>query len=280
MVTLITMGAGNVEALGKTLESFKGLCDEVVYGDLLLFDEDRKRLGDYKEKYNLKSIRFDFNLIFEEGFSALLNRLAALATNRWVIYMNTGEVIDSVVPSVEKSKVKELILDKGLFSNTFYFDHATDPHKWFRLYDRTELKWSGRIHEELRHKNKSLEDSINPHNDEPAFRMKDLEKDLNDPYKAWVFNDVKEIVYFEQYRRIVENPSLLEGTNEYWLWHARENYLSFVERLEAKKDRYEAFKKRDLVMYFANVPKEIKSATQGFSTSKSVEFQGDKQTLL
>lgn len=273
MVTLITMGAGNVEALGKTLESFKGLCDEVVYGDLLLFDEDRKRLGDYKEKYNLKSIRFDFNLIFEEGFSALLNRLAALATNRWVIYMNTGEVIDSVIPSVTKSKVKELILDKGLFSDTFYFDHATDPHKWFRLYDKTELKWSGRIHEELRHIDKNERIRKYP-NDEPAFRMKDLEKDLSDPYKAWVFNDVKEIVYFEQYRRIVENPSLLEGTNEYWLWHARENYLSFVERLEAKKDRYEAFKKRDLVMYFANVPKE--AGKQKYDVSKSVDWTPNK----
>lgn len=273
MVTLITMGAGNVEALGKTLESFKGLCDEVVYGDLLLFDEDRKRLDDYKEKYNLKSIRFDFNLIFEEGFSALLNRLAALATNRWVMYMNTGEVIDSVTPSVTKSKVKELILDKGLFYDTFYFDHATDPHKWFRFYNKTELKWSGRIHEELRHIDKNERIRKDP-NDEPAFRMKDLEKDLSDPYKAWVFNDVKEIVYFEQYRRIVENPKLLEGTNEYWLWHARENYLSFVERLEAKKDRYEAFKKRDLKMYFANVPKE--AGKQKYDVSKSVDWTPNK----
>jgi len=41
-ISLITMGAGNVKVLKKTLESFKEVFDEVIYGDLLIYQEDRE----------------------------------------------------------------------------------------------------------------------------------------------------------------------------------------------------------------------------------------------
>lgn len=275
MITLITMGAGNLDALTKTLDSFKFLCDEVVYGDLLLFGDDKERL--YKEiapKYNMVVTQPGFDHIFKNGFSSVLNILAGKASNDWVLYMNTSEVMDTDNVMSKSNEILEMVKTVGKDYNTLFFDHATDPHSWFRLYNRRELWWSGRIHEEVTGM------SVRPYKKYPAFRMKDLEKDLHNPFKAWVFNDVKEIVYFEQYRRIVENPELLEGTNEYWLWHARENYASIVERLEAKGQRYEAFKLGDLNKYFSSLPEGIETPTQGFSTSRMVEFQGDKQTLL
>jgi len=41
-ISLITMGQANPMALKRTLESFKGIVGEVVYGDVLIFDEDRE----------------------------------------------------------------------------------------------------------------------------------------------------------------------------------------------------------------------------------------------
>lgn len=260
--TLITMGAGNVLVLRKTLESVQNFCDEVIYGDLLLFPEDRKIVESYQKEFNLKIVPFQFNYIFNNGFDSILNALAARASNDLVLYLNTSEI-------VEIDNGIQRILDDEY--NAYFFDHATDPHRWYRFYNRHELKWSGNIHE-------SLVGEYRPYH-KPIFRMADLEKDMISSFKAIVLNDVKEIVYFKNYMKMVEDPAELKGTDEGWMKFATENYDSFKERLEKKGLRYRAFLEGDFEMYWADIYDNIEFSKQRFESNIGIEYQGDPQFL-
>jgi hypothetical protein len=226
-ITLITMGAGNVIVLEETLKSFQHVVDEVIYGDTLLFPEDREILYLYEKKYNMKIVRYSFDYIFKNGFAAILNDLCSHATNDMVLYSNTSEAIDIDYGIVE-------IVNNNLDCNTFYFTHATDKHHWFRMNNRKDLKWSGLIHEE----------SVGNHKPyhKPIFQMKDLEKDLMNPFKAKVFNTVKEAIYFSLYNRIVDDPKSLGGTDPGWVHFATENYESMAYRLRQKRNLNQAMR--------------------------------------
>lgn len=269
-VTLITMGAGNVIVLEETLKSFynSGVCNEVIYGDLLLFPEDRSIVHTYRDKYNLKVVELPFNYIFNHGFSSVLNELAQYATNDLVVYMNTSEVIE------KNNGITELLSDEY---NCYFFDHATDPHRWYRFYNRHELRWSGCIHESL--------EPISPQHDfrpyhKPIFRMKDLEKDMYSTFKAKVFNDVKEIVYFKNYMRLVDNPNDLGGTDAGWLRYAKTQYDSYIERLNAKGIRYKSFIDGNLYTYLKDVYSNPEFEKERFDSNIGIEYQGDKKFLL
>jgi hypothetical protein len=262
-ITLITMGAGNVKALRKTLESFKNVFDEVIYGDLLLFQEDRDLVYQYQHDYKMGIFRFPFNHIFRYGFSNTLNMLADKATNDIVIYMNTSEIIDEDYGIVD-------IVKNNPDCNSFYFIHRTDPHRWFRMYNKKELEWSGVIHEQLKGEYKPYH--------KPVFMMADLEKDMDDPFKADVFNSVKEICYFRNYNRIVDCPKKLGETDPGWIKFATENYDNMKHRMQSNAQLYEAFcTGSDLMLYQA-----IKNfvPTGKYESSNLIEYQGDKKYLL
>lgn len=264
-ISLITMGAGNVIVLEETLKSFKNICDEVIFGDLILFPEDRQILYLYEKEYNMKIIQYPFDFIFKNGFSAILNDLASHASNDMVLYMNLSEVIEIDYGIVD-------IVNKNKDCNTFYFTHATDKHHWYRMNNRKELKWSGLIHEE----------SVGNHKPyhKPIFQMKDLEKDLMNPFKAQVLNDVKEICYFTQYNRIIDEPALLGGTDPGWIPFAEGNYESMAFRLRKKGARYEAFKKGSFEAYMNAVYTDPEFSKERFESSSAIAFQGDKIHLL
>lgn len=265
MISLITMGAGNVKVLKQTLESFKGIVNEVVYGDLLLFPEDRNIVLSYVSEFNISIVPFASSYIFWHGFSECLNVLALNASNDYVIYMNTSEVIDEDYGIIE-------LIKNNPSCNTFYFTHRTDPHRWFRAYNRHELQWSGRIHE-------SLEGEYRPFH-KPIFMMRDLEKDLDDPLKAKIFNDVKEIVYFQQYNSLVDFPEQLGATDPGWIKFVTENYDSMKQRLLAKGKRYQAFIDGDLEAYMNDVMTNPEFEKERFESNIGIEYQGDKKYLL
>lgn len=265
-LTLITMGSGNVKVLKQTLESFKHICDEVIYGDLLLFEEDRKILNSYKEEYNMFIWELPFDYLFKYGFSSLLNKLSGFAKNDFVLYMNTSEVIGEdygIVETVSKNRNE---------CNTFYFTHLTDPHRWYRLYNKTELHWSGRIHEQL-------EGEYKPYH-KPIFQMKDLEKDLDNPFKATVFNSVKEIVYFKNYMSLIDSPETIGATDPGWIKFAADNYESMKQRLEAKGKQYQAFIDFNLPAYMNEVMTNPEFEKERFESNIGIEYQGDKKYLL
>ena len=259
------MGAGNVLVLKETLKSFSKICDEVIYGDLLVWEEDREILKSYQEEFNIKIVSFPFNYIFKHGFSSILNALASHATNNFVMYMNTSEVID------EDYGIVETINDNP-DCNAFYFTHRREGHRWFRTYNRHELKWSGRIHEQLA-------GDYKPYH-KPIFMMKDLEKDMGNPYKAKIFNLIKEYVYFEQYVQIVDHPEFLGETDPGWINFAKGDYGSFKERMEKRPGIYNSFKIGNPYLFWHYLTNDPEFKSEQFKSSNLIAFQGDKIHLL
>lgn len=261
-ITLITMGHANPIALKRTVESFKGVIDEIIFGDLLIFDSDRELIDTYDFYSDFFISRLPFNYIFENGFAATLNKLAEDATNDWVLYMNVSEVIDGDHPIKEQMS--------NLY-NCYSFDHAEETHRWFRLYNRKEIKWGGLIHEEVVGNLRPCPFNI--------FRMKDTEKDLDDPFKAKVANDVKELCYFSQYIKLVENPELRANTHQGWIDHATNDYESFKERLLKKGKRYEAFIEGNLQKYLDDIYNNPEFEKERFESSTVINFQGHRKLL-
>lgn len=236
------MSQGNPIALKKTIESFLPVVDEIIFGDVLIFEEDRKIIEGYKLDYPLRTFKFDFNYIFKNGFCSILNELASYAKNKYVVYMNVGEIIEG--PSVVEVATRDEF-------NAYFFDHATESHHWYRFYDKTEVRWRGIIHEEL---HPIPGRTIKPRFCQtPSFRMADTEKDMGSEFKAKVNNDVKELTYFNAYLRLVDEPSYIDVTNGGWVQYAKDGYQSLSERIQAKGKRLQAFQEGNLEMYLEDI---------------------------
>ena len=264
-ISIVSMLQGNVLALRKTLDSFKDVADEFVLGDMMLFESDRDVVEQYKKEYNLRTIRLPFNYICQMGFSSTLNYVISNAKNDMVLYTNVSEAID------EDYGIKDII-QKNTNCNTFYFTHRVEKHRWFRCFDRRELSWGGLIHEE------PIGDYKPYH--KPIYMMKDFDKDIADSFKSKIFNDVKEINYFEQYIKIVDNPSLKGITNDYWLSFSRDNYNSMKERLSLKGNRYTAFKIGDFKMLMNDYATNPDFEKERFESSTLINFQGARKDIL
>jgi hypothetical protein len=267
-ITLITMGQGNIIALGETLKSFSGVVDEIIYGDLLLYPQDRKALHEYKKQYNINIRPLPFNYIFQMGFASCLNFLASHATNDMVMYMNTSEAIDEDYGIVETVQANPEC-------NMFYFTHRQERHRWFRCYNRKQLEWSGVIHEEV----VPIKGECIPYH-KPIFMMKDLEKDMHDPLKAAVFNSVKELCYFNNYMKLVDAPKVCGATNIGWFKFAQDQYPSMNERLEQKGKQYEAFLTGNFDMFLNEIETSDYFKTERFESKHGMNFQGTRKDLV
>lgn len=265
-ITGITMLAGNVIVLEETLKSFDTICDQVVVGDMIIFPEDREILETYRKKYNLKIIKLHFGYIFDHGFASVLNLLANHSDNDTVLYLNTSEVIEI------DNGILDIVSDAY---NCYYFDHATDPHRWYRFYNRKELQWSGRIHEAL--------EALPGHDFRPyhkaIFRMADKEKDMFSPFKASVFNTCKEICYFRNYMAIIDHPEEMGATDPGWKKFSAENYDSMRERLLAKKEAYKAYLEGDYEMLMKYIYESPDLEKERFESNIGIEYQGDPKFL-
>lgn len=267
MISYIAPTHGNPVALKRTLDSLVGICDEFIIGDVIIFPLDRELIRSYKSEFNIKIIKFEFNYIFKNGFSSILNALIEHATNNIVLYLNTGEIIE---------KGKDKILDKISDDyNCYYIDHSSEKHRWWRCFDKREVKWSGIIHEESIAGN----GEIRPY-PKPFFTFADTEKDMYDEFKAAVLNDSKELVYFNLYNKIIDDPKNLQGTDPGWVHFAESNYESMAYRLRSKGKRFEAFKSGNYELYMSEVYSDPEFAKQRFQSSDAIEFQGDKKYLL
>lgn len=242
-ISLITLTQGNVVALKRTIanvvQSFEGMVDEVIVGDMSIFEDDRnaiKAINPFADEM-IEILDLDFNHLFKYGFGATLNMLADHAMNDLILYLNVGEII-------EKNLISGLINDDY---NCYKFNHATESHKWIRCYNRKELQWSGRIHEEV----VPLEGKRIRCSDGMLFQMADTEKD-DDAFKSAVYNDVKELTYWNQYLKLVDSPEEIGATNVGWIDYARDSYQHIKDRMLAKGARYEAFVEGNLQKYIDN----------------------------
>lgn len=267
MLTLITMSQGNPIALKRTLDSFRPFFNEVIFGDMCLFEEDRKLIQSYQQEYNMKIVQYPFNHIFIHGFSSILNNLATYASNDLVLYMNVSEIIDP------NTKPEIVYTD---FHNAFFFTHATEQHHWYRMYNRKEVEWQGLIHEELR----PLPGVEGKPYNIPSFQMADTEKDMDDSFKAKVYNDTKELTYFNQYIKLVEQPHLVGITNEGWVEYAKDSYGSLKERLKKKGDRYLAFQQGNFILYMEDIYNNPEFENERQESSTLVNLQGIRKDVL
>lgn len=259
------MGAGNVLVLKKTLESFKGVVDEVVYGDMLLFDEDREILESYKSEFNINIQRLPFNYIFQMGFASLLNYLIANANNDLCLYMNTSEIIS------EDYGINKIVTDNP-DCNSFYFTNAQEPHRWHRTNDRRYLKWSGIIHEEC------SKGDVRPFH-RPIFQMADMEKDIHDSKRAYILNSCKEIVYQNNYLKLIDDPLGRGNTNEGWIKFVAAQYEDMKKRLTGKGKLYEAFKIGNFQLFKDTINSD-EFHEEVLISSHGMNFQGARKDIL
>ena len=268
MITLVVPTQGNPIALKRTLESTKGIVNEIIIGSVCVFKKDEETIINYGHEYNLKVVRLPFNYIFTHGFGNTLNLLAGYASNDWVLYLNCSEIIESgkenILPAIENNTDY----------NSFPFDHHEDKHIWYRQYNKKQLEWGGYIHEELGDvENRKYYPT-------PIFRMADTEKDIEDSFYGKVMNDVKELCYFNNYLKLIDQPHLLGNTNPGWINFAQDSYQSFINRLHSKGKRYDAFITGDFDMYMEDIMTNPEFEKERFETSNLIEFQGDKKYLL
>jgi hypothetical protein len=267
-ITLITMSQGNPIVLKDTFDSFWGVVDEIIYGDLTLFSDDANLIKSYQNQFNLKIIKYPFNYIFNNGFSAILNDLINYSANDLCIYMNCSEVIEAGRDGILTT------IGENNECNTFYFDHKTDGHRWFRLGRKSELKWAGIIHEAL-----GPMDDYRPHH-RPLFTMCDLPKDNENAFKSRCYDFCKEIVYFNNYRKLVDTPELLGNTDPGWLKFSKDNYQSFIDRMENKGSFYRAFLENDIELLYSYIYNSPDFEKERLESSIILEYQNDKRYLL
>ena len=263
-ISLITMGQANPIALKRTLDSFKGVVSEVVFGDLLIFPDDRELVKSYQSEYNLRIIPLPFNYIFHMGFSNVLNFLISNAKNDLCLYTNVSEIIE------EDFGINKIVNDNQN-CNSFYFSHRQEKHRWYRCNDRRFVQWSGLIHEE------TIGD-IKPYH-KPIYVMADTDKDSDSELKAAAANTIKEMVYWNQLMKIVDDPKQQQSTNDFWVNFAKEQYQSMVDRLAQKGKHYEAFKIGDFKMFMMDIYSSDYFKTTTFESSNSIEFQGSSKSL-
>lgn len=266
-LSLVCLSHGNSIVLKETFKSLSTICDEIVYGDLCLWEEDSKLVETYKNEFNLRIVKLPFNILFHQGYANVLNFLISHASNDLCIYMNCSEVI-----SIDFGAKEALQNEKY---NTFYFNHAQDKHHWYRCNDRSELYWSGVIHEEAR----PFKNDYRPYH-KPIFQMSDLEKDMISSFKAKVLNDSKELVYFNNYLKLVDSPKICGATNEGWTKFVSDQYDSMKQRLLNKGKRYEAFMVGDLDMYLNDIYTNKEFEKERFESSDIINFQGNRKIIL
>lgn len=263
MLSLITPTQGNPIALKRTIDSLKGVCDEYIIGSVCLFPDDEREIEKYATEVNLKVVHLPFDYIYRNGFSSILNLLASHVTNRIACYLNVGEILS------KNHGILESINDEKY--NSFYIDHPIEKHRWWRIFSVKDLKWDGLLHEEIIGEYRPYHRSI--------LTFEDTEKDNSNALKAKCYDDVKEICYFTQLCRIVEDPSLLGATSPGWLEFAKDQYESMLIRLKAKGERWEAFKTGDYGRYMNDVMTNPEFEKQRFESSLLIEYQNSNRFL-
>jgi len=240
--TLLTLTQGNPIALKRTIDSLEGIIDQVVVGSVSIFQDDAEEIKKIGDNISMNFVELPFNYLFKYGFSSALNLLSTYAHNDNVMYLNVGEVLIS-----DKNELRNRISPSY---NCYYIDHPVEKHHWYRVYNRKEMQWNGIIHEEIVGDSKPC--SV------PLFTFDDTPKDSDDKLKAWVYEQVKELVYWNLYVKLVDQPHLATGTNHGWVDFSRDGYHSFIERLHQKGDMYEAMIRGDyeLLMKAINQKKE------------------------
>ena len=143
-VTIITKN--EEQNIARCLESVKEVADEIVVVDSGSTD---------KTEAICKSFNANFVFRMWEGYSTARNHAAALATNDWILSLDADEALsEELKKSILQQKQSGNLSTCSFKRLTNYCGKWIHHCGWYpdvkvRMYDRTVLKWSGMIHEEL-----------------------------------------------------------------------------------------------------------------------------------
>lgn len=234
--TIIPWAGGSSEPLKRTIDSVRGISDEVVVVHQKMFDDDTEIAQSLADKVCV----LDWNAVFQDGgFAVLPNAGAAAAKGPWMLFLGVGETVAQQYVPMRKT------LESANPKTIFRCDHVGDIHTWGRLYrPDSGTHFGGPIHESCG----------NGVGGPVIFRMQDFEKERhpdifrNECIKWW-----KTTSYNVNYAVLIDSPEKLSFTDPGWLSFVKGARESIEEFLDSNKDLVEAALDGDRDAFFNGV---------------------------
>lgn len=216
MISLvIPCHGGDASNIERTINSAKGVCDEVIIISTAMFNEDLCMFHQLTDKV----VELPWNFTFMHGFGHMMNQGSSFAKNDWLILLGVSETIHTGHQRIIGT------LPHAPSNNIYLCDHINDPNRWRRCWNRKSgSHWGGIIHE-----------SIGGGQDAGVlFEMRDTPKaPMQDPLKNECMKFLKACLYNQCYKRLLEHPEELSFTDPGWIGFvngAKESIIDFCDK--------------------------------------------------
>lgn len=213
---------GNPTNLHKTIDSVKGICDDVIIVHQLMFDDDAidpllLEFGDAMVETT------DWNHVIIHGYGSLPNM--GMSISPWRLLLGVGETI-----AEQHKDIRQALLDSDP-KKIYKCNHNNDVHKWNRIWNPSSGNhYAGLIHEDVRGDDGGL-----------LFRMQDTDKlPLPSHYKNDVLKWFKACSYNILYKRLLDHPDELSHTDPGWLKFVAGASESINDFCQKNKDMVDA----------------------------------------
>ena len=236
MMTLVIPSCGSApENIRRTIDSCRDICNETIIISTAFFLEDQRLFSDITDRV----VQLDWNFIMKHGFGEMSNQATSHAKNDWLLLLGVSETYAEPYTDIGHA------LHAAPKNMVFRCDHHNDPNRWTRIHNRQGgTHWSGLIHECI---------VGGPHGD-VLFRMQDFEKvQKSDPVKQEILKWIKAVSYHIQYWRLLNDSSLLQGTDPGWLKFVNGSREHIIEFRESHQDLISPCLSGDLVAFLKAV---------------------------
>lgn len=218
-LTLVIPSCGShPENIQRTIDSCSDICNETIVISTAFFLEDQRLFKDIADKV----IQLDWNSVMKRGFGEMSNEATPHAKNDWLLLLGVAETFAEPYADIGHT------LHIAPNNTIFRCDHHNDPNRWTRIWNRKGgSHWSGLIHECI----------IGGPYGEVLFRMQDTDKTpKSDPVKQEILKWIKACSYHIQYWRLLNDSSLLAGTDPGWLKFVNGSKEHIIEFRESHQD--------------------------------------------
>lgn len=221
MISTTVQFGNEIKFLPFWFEKAKKHSDEIICG----LNEPTDGSLEWVENYSkisgeipIKLLYFSKNTILNHGFSFIKNKLIEVSKGTHVISLDIDEEMEITKEEIKKIKLiastntYELSDGNSLLDNNF--DNMKKSGSWIKLKhyrifrNIPSIRWKGYIHEELHIKNVAAGNFQHTKLNNIMWHYTNLRSNKN--------KEEKNILYAKLLCRIYDNPSLREGTNEYW----------------------------------------------------------------
>lgn len=243
--------------LRRTIESCKGLCDETVVISTSFFIEDKSMFAEMVDKV----VQLEWNHVFKHGFGDMMNQATAHAKNDWLLLFGVSETFAETGCDLLK------LLSVSASNSMFRCNHDNDINTWKRIWNRNgDTRWSGLIHEEI----------VGGRDCGVIFRMQDTPKTpKEDKTQQEALRWLKAVMYHIQYWRLLNDSSLLGGTDPGWLAFVNGSRESIIEFRESHHDLISPCLSGDLSAFLRAVDARMDKGEE----AKGVNFEPTGQPM-